>query len=92
MKKATLLGGVLFVLTLALFLQIVSVRDLVAENGESIAVQRCTVCHTLDRVERASYDREGWQRTIQRMMRKPRFGTSLSDAEQEALIEYLVSQ
>jgi hypothetical protein len=92
MKKPTLLGGVLFVLTLILFLQIVSVRDLVAENGDRIVVQRCTVCHTLDRVERASYDREGWQRTIQRMMSKPRFGPNLSDAEQEALIEYLVSQ
>jgi mono/diheme cytochrome c family protein len=89
--KKTLLSGVFFVLILTLFLQIVSVRDLVAENGESIAAQRCTVCHNLGRVEKASYDREGWQDTVQRMMGKSRFGSKLSDAEQDALIEYLIS-
>lgn len=89
--KKTLLSGVFFVLILTLFLQIVSVRDLVAENGESIAMQRCTACHNIGRVEKASYDREGWQGTIQRMMGKSRFGPKLSDAEQDALIEYLIS-
>lgn len=89
--KKTLLSGVLFVLIIILFLQVVSVRDLVAENGESIARQRCTVCHNLNRVEKANHDREAWQLTVQRMMGKSRFGPKLSDAEQDALIEYLIS-
>ena len=89
--KKTLLSGVFFVLILTLCLQIVSVRDLIAENGKSIAMQRCTACHNMGRVERASHDREGWQGTVQRMMGKSQFGPSLSDAEQEALIEYLIS-
>jgi hypothetical protein len=89
--KKKVLTGVFFILILAVFLQFVSVRNLVAENGESIAMQRCTVCHNINRVERAGHDREEWQRTVGRMMGKSRFGPRLRDAEKDALIEYLIS-
>ncbi|MCF8111485.1 MAG: cytochrome c [Desulfobacteraceae bacterium] len=89
--KKTILTGVFLALILTLFLQVVSVRDLVAQNGESIAMERCTGCHGIGRVERAGHDRERWERSIKRMMGKSGFGPKLSDAEQEALIEYLLS-
>jgi cytochrome c5 len=62
-----------------------------AESGESegrvLLEERCTVCHTLDRVERAQKTREEWVSTVDRMVG---LGAQLSDAEMEVLIDYLV--
>lgn len=89
--KKTILTGIFLALILTLFLQVGSVRNLVAQNGESIAMQRCTDCHGIGRVKRADHDRKGWERSVKRMMGKSGFGPKLSDAEEDALIEYLLS-
>ncbi|MFO8111851.1 MAG: c-type cytochrome [Desulfosalsimonadaceae bacterium] len=62
-----------------------------AADGKAILENRCMVCHDAGRIERAGHDREAWEKTVARMMKKGRFGPALTDAEREALLDYLVS-
>lgn len=55
-------------------------------DGKTLLEERCTACHTLDRVERASMDPAGWGMNVRRMVGK---GAKLNASEQEVLIEYL---
>jgi len=55
-------------------------------DGKTLLEERCTACHTLDRVERASMDPAGWGMNVRRMVGK---GVKLNTSEQEILIEYL---
>jgi len=47
---------------------------------------QCTQCHTLDRVQAAAKTQADWEATVQRMRAK---GAELTDAEAQALVEYL---
>ena len=55
-------------------------------DGKTLLEERCTACHTLDQVERASMDPAGWGMNVRRMVGK---GAKLNASEQEVLIEYL---
>jgi len=55
-------------------------------EGEVLLEQRCTVCHTLDRVERAQKTREEWVTTVERMIG---LGAQLSESEKTVLVDYL---
>jgi len=55
-------------------------------EGLVLLEERCTVCHGLDRVERAQKTREEWVSTVDRMVS---IGAQLSDAEKEVLVGYL---
>ncbi len=55
-------------------------------DGPTLLEQRCTECHTLDRVERASKSPAQWETTVRRMVNK---GAELNTLEQEVLLEYL---
>lgn len=78
----TAVAGV--VLTLGL-----NISSLQAADGKTIMEERCTKCHGTGRIERADHDRDGWERTVKRMMGKSHFGPKLSDDEQAALLDYL---
>ena len=56
-------------------------------TGEKLVQERCAVCHSLDRVELVQKSRQGWERTVSRMVGK---GADLNEDEQAAVIEYLV--
>lgn len=56
-------------------------------EGQVLLEERCTVCHTLDRVERAQKSRESWVDTVDRMIG---YGAQLSDSERTMLLDYLV--
>jgi thiosulfate/3-mercaptopyruvate sulfurtransferase len=58
-------------------------------NGETLVNERCTVCHSLDRVHKANKDKAGWVKTVDRMIRK---GAKLNDAERQAVVDYLSSR
>jgi cytochrome c5 len=55
-------------------------------NAETLLETRCTLCHTLERVEKKKVDRAGWEKIVERMKEH---GAKLDDDEREALVEYL---
>ena len=57
-----------------------------AGDGAALLEERCTVCHSLDRVTSASKTRQEWEQTVTRMVGK---GARLNADEQEILISYL---
>jgi hypothetical protein len=56
------------------------------EEGAVLLERRCTVCHTLDRVESSQKSREEWESTVARMVE---YGAELTDEERAVLIDYL---
>ena len=57
-----------------------------AASGEELLQDRCTQCHTLDRVQTASKSLAEWQTTVERMRTK---GAQLTEDEVQVLTEYL---
>lgn len=57
------------------------------QEGQMLLEERCTVCHNLDRVERAQKSRESWVETVDRMIG---YGAQLSNSERSVLLDYLV--
>lgn len=57
-------------------------------NETALLQERCSVCHSLDRVQQARKTAEQWEQTVTRMIGK---GAQLSDEERAALLAYLVA-
>lgn len=57
-----------------------------ALDGEALVQERCTVCHTAERIDNASKTAEEWASTVDRMIG---YGAQLNDAERQAVIDYL---
>jgi hypothetical protein len=55
-------------------------------DGKTLAEERCTQCHTLDRVTSTSKTKDEWQANVERMVSK---GAKLSAEEQAVVVEYL---
>jgi len=55
-------------------------------EGKTLVEERCTKCHDLGRVERASKTEEEWKAIAERMVGK---GAQLSQEEQALVIQYL---
>ncbi len=55
-------------------------------DGATLLQERCTVCHTLDRIKQAKKTREQWTLTITKMLSN---GAKLNDAERTVLLDYL---
>ncbi|UCH78986.1 MAG: hypothetical protein JSU81_03280 [Candidatus Coatesbacteria bacterium] len=63
--------------------------ETVALDGRELTEKKCTVCHTLDRVQKKKADLEGWKSTVNRMIGK---GAQLDAREAEAAAEYLTAE
>jgi cytochrome c5 len=57
-------------------------------DGTALLEERCTVCHSLDRVMQAQKTRDEWEQTVTRMVGK---GAQLTEDEQATLPEYLAA-
>jgi hypothetical protein len=57
-----------------------------AFEGEALAADRCTECHDLARVERASYSQDEWEQVVSRMVGN---GANLTEDEQAVVVAYL---
>ena len=55
-------------------------------DGEALKQDRCTVCHSLARVEAAHKTAEQWLATVNRMIG---YGAVLSAEELDVLVQYL---
>lgn len=56
--------------------------------GEQVVQEKCSMCHDLERVQNASYDREGWEEIVDRMIG---YGCPINDDERQLAIDYLAS-
>ncbi|MFQ6099896.1 MAG: hypothetical protein ACE5OS_01500 [Anaerolineae bacterium] len=56
-------------------------------EGEKLLQERCTVCHSLDRVKQAHRTSEEWNRIVTLMVGR---GAELEEDEQAVLVDYLV--
>jgi len=59
-----------------------------ALDGNALVDERCTVCHTRERIDAADKDEAGWTETVDRMIG---YGAQLNAEERQAVIDYLVS-
>jgi mono/diheme cytochrome c family protein len=55
-------------------------------EGQNLMQQRCTVCHSLNRITSAHHTATEWQTAVDRMINK---GAQLSQAEEQTLVDYL---
>jgi cytochrome c5 len=63
-----------------------------ALNGEQLVSERCTVCHSIDRIKNkmaSGADRSAWEQTVDRMIS---YGAQLNTDERQAVIDYLSGQ
>jgi len=58
-----------------------------AADGAILLEERCTACHSLDRVMGAQKSHDEWAQTVARMVGK---GAQLNENEQAVLVDYLV--
>lgn len=56
-------------------------------DGNALIDERCTVCHTRDRIDQQDKNDIGWTATVDRMIS---YGAALDAAERQAVINYLV--
>jgi mono/diheme cytochrome c family protein len=55
-------------------------------DGQTLMQQRCTVCHSADRVTSAQKTAAQWKQTVDKMVNN---GAQLSPAEEQTLVNYL---
>lgn len=58
-------------------------------DAEGLINERCTVCHSRERIDAASKDAAGWAATVDRMIG---YGAQLSGAERDQVITYLAER
>jgi len=59
-----------------------------ALDGAALVAERCTVCHTRERIDNSDKSAAGWTATVDRMIGN---GAKLDSAERQAVIDYLVA-
>jgi len=82
-------GGLLVIGALALVGCTPQGNAATTDPGGALLERRCSICHTLDRINSATKDEAGWNATIDRMRTK---GAVVSEEEQKALVAYLLSK
>lgn len=63
-------------------------QDLPPGKGVELANAKCVTCHEADLIMAQRLSKQGWTREVEKMVR---WGASVTDAEKEPLVEYLVS-
>ncbi len=60
-----------------------------APDGAKLVAQRCVICHTRERIDKAQFDRAKWEATVKRMIGH---GAKLTPEEEGAVVDYLASR
>lgn len=55
-------------------------------DGAALVQERCTVCHSTERIQNSSKTRDEWEDTVKRMIGK---GANLTSDEKDIVINYL---
>jgi len=61
----------------------------VSDSDVALIENKCSLCHTTERVWSAGYDRAAWEMTVDRMKSN---GLVLTDEEYEQIVTYLADQ
>jgi hypothetical protein len=56
-------------------------------DGDTLVSERCTACHSRERIDEKDEDEEGWTAIVDRMIS---YGAQLNAEERDAVIQYLV--
>ena len=56
---------------------------------EALIIDKCSDCHTADRVFQSDYDAEGWSVVIDKMVNR---GAEVNSAEKDLMVDWLVSR
>jgi hypothetical protein len=59
-----------------------------SSDGQTLLQERCSVCHSTDRVTSAHKTADQWTTTVQRMVSR---GAQLNSQEQQTLIDFLAA-
>jgi len=59
------------------------------DAGAATYKRACQTCHDADIIEQQRLSKTGWTRSVEKMMR---WGAQVTDADKEALVDYLVSR
>lgn len=59
-----------------------------SSDGQTLMQERCSVCHSTDRITTAHKTADKWTTTVERMVGK---GAQLDSQEQQTLIDYLAA-
>src|SRR5262245_13462447 len=59
-----------------------------AGAGEATYRRACLVCHDADIIAQQKLSKTGWTRSVEKMMR---WGAAVSDADKDALVDYLAA-
>jgi len=60
-----------------------------ATGGQALVEQKCTMCHPIDQVNAAKYDKAKWEATVSRMETN---GLVVTAEEKQAIIDYLAER
>lgn len=60
-----------------------------ADPGGSLVATKCVMCHSIDRVNEADYDKAGWETVVTRMQEN---GLVVTPEEKAAIIDYLAGR
>ncbi len=59
-----------------------------AQDGATLVQERCTVCHSLDRITGAHYTAAEWKTVVDQMIAK---GAQLTSVEESAVVQWLAA-
>ncbi len=60
-----------------------------AGDDQSFVENKCTLCHSYERVDAANYDNAGWTEVVTRMQQN---GLVITDEEKTRIVEYLTAK
>lgn len=58
-------------------------------SPQALTDRRCSMCHSLDRVYEADFDRAGWQETMERMQS---LGLVVTEEEFQTILDFLAER
>lgn len=83
------LTGIIILILIAACAQTAEPVETAPAEARTLIEERCSDCHTADRVFSADYDREGWVEVFDDMINK---GADVNPEEKEAMIDWLVAR
>ena len=81
--------GIALLLLIVACAQTEEAPEAAPSDAQALIEDRCSDCHTADRVFNADYDREGWVEVFDDMIDK---GADVSPEEKEIMIDWLVAR